>query len=146
MPKDETERAQIDPRLLNPTDRANALQHAMFDVEKSAVGTLTWFGTAWVETLGQMGAEMVEFAGRRAREEARTQHDLLHCRSLPEVQRVQTRFLQTAIDQYTAEIGRFAALGTGAWLKVGPEAQQDAQNATSDDASAAGRTTENVPV
>ena len=67
---------------------------------------MTSFGTAWVEALGEMGSEVVSFVADRIKEDVRTQHEILHCDDMAELQRIQARFMKKAIEQYTAETGK----------------------------------------
>lgn len=65
-----------------------------------------WMGIAWFARLAELGSEVSSFVAERIREDVQTQHRLLHCKSLPEVQKVQAEFLQKAFDQYQAETGK----------------------------------------
>ncbi len=67
---------------------------------------VTSFGTAWVETLGDMGSEVLSFVADRIKEDVKTQHEILHCDDMSELQEIQARFVKKAIDQYTAETGK----------------------------------------
>ena len=65
-----------------------------------------WMGTAWFERVADLGSEVTSFVADRIKEDVQTQHALLHCKSLLEVQKVQAEFLQKAFDQYQAETGK----------------------------------------
>jgi len=65
-----------------------------------------WMGTAWLENVAELSSEMIDFLASRIREDVRTQHQLLHCKTLPEIQHVQAEFMQRAFDQYSAESGK----------------------------------------
>lgn len=65
-----------------------------------------WMGPAWFERVRDLGNEVSLFVAERIKEDVKTQHALLHCKSLPEVQQVQAEFLQRAFDQYRAETGK----------------------------------------
>ena len=47
--------------------------------------------------------EVVDFVSTRIRHDMETQQELLRCRNFDEIREVQTRFIKTAMDQYTAE-------------------------------------------
>jgi hypothetical protein len=79
---------------------------ADFNPFKSTV----WGGTAWFENLADMGSELSSFLAERIKEDVKTQHALLNCRSMKEVHHVQAEFLQTAIDQYQAETGKLVEM------------------------------------
>lgn len=65
-----------------------------------------WMGIPWFERLADLGSEISSFVTERIREDLQTHYTLLHCNSLPEVQKVQAEFLQKAFDQYQAETGK----------------------------------------
>lgn len=71
---------------------------------------LNRFGTAWMEALGEMGSEVMSFVADRIKEDVKTQQQILHCDDLAELRRIQTDFLQKAIDQYTAETGKLVEM------------------------------------
>jgi len=72
--------------------------------------TMTSFGTAWVETLSEMGSEVLSFVADRIKEDVKTQHEILHCDDMTELQQIQARFVKNAIEQYTAETGKLVAM------------------------------------
>lgn len=63
-------------------------------------------GTAWFERVSDLGSEVMSFVAERIKQDVETQHALLRCKSLSEVQHVQAEFLQKAFDQYQAETGK----------------------------------------
>ncbi|WP_246107397.1 phasin family protein [Puniceibacterium confluentis] len=77
-------------------------------------------GTAWFEHVAVLGSEISSFVAERIKEDVKTQHALLNCKSLPEVQRVQAEFLQKAFDQYQAETGKLIEM-SGAMAADDPE-------------------------
>ena len=68
------------------------------------------FGTAWIEALSDMGSEVVSFVADRIREDVKTQHEILHCEDIAELQHIHAQFVQKAIDQYTAETGKLVEM------------------------------------
>jgi len=76
-------------------------------------GSVPWLNREAAEQMAEMGAEFVQFVSDRIREDVKTQHQLLHCKDAGEVARVQEAFLQTAVDQYTAQTGRMVERSTG---------------------------------
>ena len=72
--------------------------------------TMSGMGVAWAETLSDMGSEVLSFVADRIKEDVKTQHKMLHCRDMAELQKIQTEFVQTAIDQYTAETGKLVEM------------------------------------
>lgn len=69
-----------------------------------------WIGTVWAERMADLGSEITTFVAERIKEDVQTQHALLYCKSLAEVQHVQAEFLQKAFDQYQAETGKLVAM------------------------------------
>lgn len=88
---------------------------AMADLQRAGLGSLSWMGTAWLEAMGDIGAEVASFVATRIREDAATQHAILHCHDPEELQRIQGHFMQRAIDQYVEETGRMVELGSHLW-------------------------------
>ena len=52
------------------------------------------------------------FRVHRIRHDMETQQELLRCRNFDELREVQTRFVKTAMEQYTAESMRLMELGS----------------------------------
>ena len=73
-------------------------------------GNMTSLGVAWIEALGEMGSEVVSFVADRIKEEVKTQHEILHCKDPKELQEIQARFVQKAVDQYSAETGKLVEM------------------------------------
>lgn len=76
-------------------------------------------GTAWFRLVADHGSEVTSVVAERIKEDVKSQHALLHCKSLPEVQNVQSGFLQETFDQYQAETGKLIRL-TGTTAVGGP--------------------------
>ena len=76
-------------------------------------------GALWAETLSELGSEVLHFTAERIRQDVETQHRLLGARSLGEVHHIQAEFVQSAIDQYTAETGRIVELSGALARKLG---------------------------
>jgi hypothetical protein len=67
---------------------------------------LGWMSTAWIESLADLGSEATSFLAERIRQDVKTQHAILHCKSPAELQHLQAEFMQRAFDQYAAETGK----------------------------------------
>ena len=67
-------------------------------------------GSRWAESMSDFGSEAVSFVAERVREDAKTQHQILQCKSFSEVQAVQLAFLERAFNQYTVETGKMLKL------------------------------------
>ena len=76
------------------------------DLQASGIGTAEAFGAAWMERMGSLGAEWLRFVAERLQADMETQHDLLRCKNIEDVQRVQAGFFEKAVDQYREETGR----------------------------------------
>ena len=73
-------------------------------------GNMANMGTAWVEALTDMGSEVISFVADRIREDVKTQHEILHCKDVAQLQHIQAEFIQKAVDQYTAETGKLVKM------------------------------------
>lgn len=76
--------------------------------------TIFGMGIAWMETIGDMNAEFIGFVADRIKEDVKTQHEMLHCKTAADLQHVQAQFIQTAIEQYQVETCKLVALGNKA--------------------------------
>ena len=68
-------------------------------------------GTAVFGGLTKAQREIAKFVAERIRQDLESQTELMRCRSLDDVLDVQSRFLNTAMDQYSAEATRLAQIG-----------------------------------
>lgn len=93
--------------------------HAALDtLQDSGLGALTWMGTAWTEAMADLGSEVVSFMAERISEDVKTQHEILHCKTLTELQQAQAAFLERAYVQYTVETGKLIKMGTEAFPQL----------------------------
>ncbi len=79
--------------------------------EDAGLGPMRWMGTSWLEAMADLNSEVVSFLADRIREDVKTQHELLHCKSAEELQKAQFAFLEKAHQQYTAETGKLVKMG-----------------------------------
>jgi hypothetical protein len=92
--------------------------------EDAGLGPLRWMGTAWFEAMADMNSELVTFVSDRIKEDVKTQHKLLHCKSAEELQKAQVAFLEKAYQQYTDETGKLVKMG----LDMLPSAMTDTKD------------------
>jgi hypothetical protein len=74
--------------------------------------TMEAAGQAMMEGVTKLQREIADFVSERIRHDVETQQALMRCRSFDDVRDVQTRFFQTAVDQYSAEANRLMKLGS----------------------------------
>ena len=94
----------------DPSTETTHLTDDISTLSAFGFGNMAAFGTAWIEALGDMGGELVSFVAERIKEDIKTQHEILHCKDPGKLQEIQARFVQTAIDQYTAETGKLVEM------------------------------------
>ena len=101
-----------DKRTMEPTPEAQgaAAMKAMADLQNAGLAPLTWMGTAMLEAMSAMGSEVTQFIADRIKEDVKTQHQILHCKDMTELRRIQSDFVQKALEQYTAETGRLVQM------------------------------------
>lgn len=97
---------QPDPQMPEPIDALHPL------------ASLAWMSTAWIESLGDLGSEVTSFVADRIREDVKTQHAILHCKSLAELQHIQAVFMQRAFEQYTVETGKLIEMSSEIAAKI----------------------------
>ncbi len=71
---------------------------------------VAWMSRAWIENMSDLGSEITTFVAQRISEDVRTQHAILHCKTLPELQHIQAEFMQRALDDYSAETGKLVKM------------------------------------
>lgn len=84
---------------------------SMQQLRQSSLDPLRWFGTAWLESVTEMNRELADFLARRIQQDVRTQHEILNCGDPSKLQDIQLRFVQQAIEDYSAETGTLTELG-----------------------------------
>ena len=76
------------------------------------LSALSWVGTAWIEAMSDLGTELASFVADRIKEDVKTQHEILNCKTVGEMQAIQAAFMERAFVQYTVETGRLIEKGT----------------------------------
>lgn len=89
----------------------NTLVH----LQEAGLGNMMGMSTAWIEAISDMGAEVASFVAERIKEDVKTQHEILHCKNVGDLQKIQAEFVQSAISQYQAETGKLLKMGTEAF-------------------------------
>lgn len=84
---------------------------SMQKLQQSGLDPLRWFGTAWLQGVTEMNRELADFLARRIQQDVRTQHEILNCNDPSKLQDIQLRFVQQAIEDYSAETGTLTELG-----------------------------------
>lgn len=103
-----------DKAKLETPDAADAPFNFFAQMQENAFGKAFGMGSAWIEAMGTMSAEVMHFLADRIKEDVKTQHAMLHCKTLAELHHVQAQFLERAMDQYQEETGKLVELGTSA--------------------------------
>lgn len=120
--KPKTPAAQLEPEKVFQT---------LADVQTAGLGSLSWLGTKWVETMSDVGAEWLSFVADRVKEDVKTQHALIHAKNIGEMQHIQAQFLQKAIDDYREETGKIVEFCAQAMSDIQDHSEKAAaENAT----------------
>lgn len=91
---------------------------ALTELQEAGLGNMMGLGTAWAEAFGDMSSEFASFVSDRIKEDVKTQHEILHCKSVGDLQQIQGKFIQKAIEQYQAETGKLFEMGTKMFSNV----------------------------
>jgi hypothetical protein len=94
---------------------ADAPFGAIKQLQDAGLGSMIGMGTAWVEAISDISAEVAHFVAERIKEDVKTQHEILHCQNVADLQHIQAQFIQKAMDQYQAETGKLVEMGTNAF-------------------------------
>lgn len=84
-------------------------------LQESGFGNMMGMSTAMMEAFSDMGAEVVSFVADRIKEDVKTQHEILHCKDVGDLQHIQAQFIQKAVDQYQEETGKLVEMSTKAF-------------------------------
>jgi Phasin protein len=79
---------------------AQAYLDTIAKAELSWLAPVQGFGTAVIDAWADLIEESAAFYARRIRQDVRTLHAVLHCRTPAELQAIQSDFVQKAIDEY----------------------------------------------
>ncbi|MEL6549038.1 MAG: phasin family protein [Pseudomonadota bacterium] len=112
-----------------PTTPASPLEpeqifQTLTTAQHAGLGSLSWLGTKWVETLSDVGAEWLSFVADRVQEDVKMQHALLHAKDLSEIRHIQAQFLQKAMDDYHDETGKMVEFCSKAMLDIQEQAEK----------------------
>ena len=97
--------------------KGDAPLNAIAQLQEAGFGNMIGLSTAWFEALGDMSEEVVSFVTNRIKEDVKVQHEIMHCKNVTEMQRIQSQFLQKAMDQYRTETSKLINMGTKAFAK-----------------------------
>lgn len=95
--------------------------------QAAGLGSLSWLGRKWVETMTDVGAEWLSFVAERVKEDVKTQHDLMNAKDIGEVQHIQAQFLQKAMDDYRDETGKIVEFCSQAMADIQDHATRQMQ-------------------
>ena len=102
----------------DPTSQSgNNPVNAFTQLQEAGLGNLMGLGTTWLEAISDLGAEVAGFIAERIKEDVKTQHEILHCKNVADLQDIQAQFIQRAMDQYHAETGKLVEMSTNAFAK-----------------------------
>ena len=111
-------RKDVEPTGDAAVDQISALKQ----LQDAGFGTVIGANAAWLENLGDIGAEVLRFFAERITEDVKTQHEIMHCTNPAELQKIQARFIQKAIDQYQTETGKLVQMSQSAFTDKTPKA------------------------
>lgn len=105
-----------------PQDASASVTNLMDSLQQAGFKAMPGFSTDLMETMADMGSEMLNFTAARVQRDVQTQHDLLHAKGLAEIQHIQAQFFQKAMDDYAAETAKLLDLGKKLTPKIAADA------------------------
>jgi hypothetical protein len=96
----------------NVSSATDDVLHAVVAGQTEAVQAVESTGHAMLEGMAKVQQEVVDFVSTRIRHDMETQQEFLRCRNFDDLQEVQTRFVQTAMEQYAAKSKQLMQLGS----------------------------------
>jgi len=110
MPTKPTPEEKTESPATTTPSSATQMANDVAALQSYGFKTMSGMGMAWAEAFSDMGSEVLSFVADRIKEDVKTQHRMLHCKDVSELQSIQAEFVQTAIDQYTAETGKLVKM------------------------------------
>lgn len=79
---------------------------AMSDLQAAGFGTMAAMGTVFAEAMNEIGTEAVRFMARRLEQDMETRARIFSCTDIEDLRAMQTEFVRTSLESYSAETGR----------------------------------------
>jgi len=92
------------------TDTVNDAMSAMTRMQAATMGPMNWMGPASMEAFQATIQEMSDFVAKRLQKDVQTQQALLSCKSIEEIQDIQTSALREAFEDYREESERLTGI------------------------------------
>ncbi|MEL6887236.1 MAG: phasin family protein [Pseudomonadota bacterium] len=109
------------PKHVGTTPQQADITGDVAAMQDQAMKSMSQMGLAWVEGMSDLGSEVLSFVADRIKQDVKTQHKMLHCKSVNELQHIQAEFIQTAIEDYTAETGKLVQMSHDIYTPPTPE-------------------------
>jgi len=94
------------------TSETTSLLASMFEaMQATKFPTAPGIGSEWIESVIQMGSEVLNFMATRVQQDVQMQHALMQAKGVAEVQHIQAQFFQKAMDDYAAESAKLLEIG-----------------------------------
>ncbi|WP_412506823.1 phasin family protein [Roseovarius sp. SYSU LYC5161] len=91
-------------------DPMGQMQAMMAQWQTMGLGGMNAMGTGWMEAMSEMGREWLQFVSERVARDVAFQQQMLQAKSPQDVQKIQSEFLQAAVEDYTKETGKMVEL------------------------------------
>lgn len=82
------------------------------EMQAAGLGNMVGLSSAWLRAMGDVSTEVMDFVTDRIKEDVKTQHQILNCKNVSELQQIQADFLEKAVEQYQAETGKLLEMST----------------------------------
>lgn len=90
----------------NGKDNGAELAATVAGFQHDALDRIEKVGSAVLEGITRWNSEVSRFIADRIEEDVRTQKEMMRCQTLKDLQTVQSRFVSTAMEQYSTETRR----------------------------------------
>ena len=96
------------------SNKPTTMEHKVTAIYQEGLENMTEMNANLMESFGDMSAQMAKFFAQRIEEDVKAQHDLLHCKTLQDVQHIQLQFFENAFKQYQENSAKMLDIGTQA--------------------------------
>jgi|TARA_R110000737_G_scaffold84925_2_gene117445 hypothetical protein len=96
--------------MTRKADTAPQTSGALTQFALPAFGSMFQMGTAWMENVTAISAEMAEFMSTRLQQDMAAQQALFGCKTLGELEALRADFLKTTMSDYMAQASKIAEM------------------------------------
>ncbi len=96
-----------------PQETPNPMASMLEAMQGAKFPNASGFGSEWIESMADVGSNVLSFMASRIEQDVQTQHALMKAKDVTEVQHIQSQYFQRMMDDYAAETAKLMKFGKG---------------------------------